>query len=333
MPAMSETPATDARREALYAWLMAVQPGSGRGGGLRTLAADASFRRYFRWQAGTGSYVAMDAPPEREGLERFVDVAARLRSAGLHAPEIHAWERERGFLLLEDLGDRLYRDVLDGDTVETLFSAAFDVLECFASRVDCDGLPDYDRDLLGAELELFPDWYLQHECGRAMTARERSSWCELCELLLESAQQQPQIFVHRDFHACNLLLTEHNPPGIIDFQDAVRGPVTYDLVSLLLDRDITWPRQRLEEWMEACRQRLAPGIEPAEWQRCCDWMGLQRNLKILGIFCRLNHRDGKPAYMELLPRFRGYVLDTLRRYRELDRYRAWLEPLLLVCER
>jgi len=325
---MSEAPATDARSTALRDWLVTLEPDGARQGELRNLAADASFRRYFRWRTAAGSYVAMDAPPEHERLDRFLEVAGRLRAAGLHAPEVLAHDRDQGFVLLEDLGDRLYRDLLDTDSADTLYGTAFDTLDCFAKRVDCAGLPDYDSDELRAELELFPDWYLRRQQGRPVSARERVHWDRLCERLIASALDQPQGFVHRDFHSSNLLLTEHNPPGIIDFQDAVCGPVTYDLVSLLLDRHITWPRRRLEGWLEAGRRRLAPDLESAEWQRRCDWMGLQRNLKILGIFCRLNHRDAKPAYLALLPRFRGYVLDTLRRYPELDRHRDWLEPRL-----
>jgi len=291
---------------------------------LQPVSGDASFRRYFRLVAADRSLVLMDAPPEREDSRPFVDIDTRLRAAGLPAPEIVRFDLEQGFGLLEDFGDTLYRDVLDEHSVDDLFPGLFDLLEGFATRVDTDGLPEYDERLLQTELDLFTDWYLQRHRHRPLEGDERSLWVDLCEALIHSARQQPQVFVHKDFHSCNLLQTAGSP-GLIDFQDGLRGPLSYDLASLLWDRYISWPRARLEGWMLELRPRLAPDIEAGEWIRCCDWMGLQRNLKIVGIFARLHYRDNKAGYLELIPRFYGYLLDVLPRYPQFDRFHDLLK--------
>jgi aminoglycoside/choline kinase family phosphotransferase len=290
---------------------------------LEPVSGDASFRRYFRLLAPAGPVILMDAPPDREDSRPFVDVAARLRAAGLSAPRILAFDLDLGFGLLEDFGDVLYRDVLDRDSARRLMPGLFDVLEALAMRVSSDGLPAYDEPVLQAELDLFPDWYLERHRRRPLAGAERGTWAGLCDALIGSAIGQPQVFVHKDFHSCNLLQTADGP-GLIDFQDALRGPVSYDLVSLLWDRYIAWPREKLEEWMLGMRERLAPGIEPAEWIRWCDWMSLQRNLKIVGIFARLRYRDSKEGYLEMIPRFYRYLLDVLPRYPE---FRAFLNLL------
>jgi len=282
------------------------------------VSGDASFRRYFRLQTDTGSLILMDAPPERENSRAFVDIATRLRTAGLHAPAIVDFDFQQGFGLLEDLGDELYRGILTPQSATRLFPDLFNVLHCMAQKVDASGLPDYDRQRLQAELDLFPDWYLQrHRQGKPgnfiMTA-----WQTACEILHANASAQPQVFVHRDFHSCNLLYLQGKDPGIIDFQDAVRGPLSYDLVSLLWDRYISWPRAQLEAWMEAYRLQLEQRIPAADWVRWCDLMGLQRNLKIVGIFCRLHYRDRKVGYIDLVPRFYAYLLDVLALYPEFQ---------------
>jgi aminoglycoside/choline kinase family phosphotransferase len=291
---------------------------------LKPVSGDASFRRYFRLQAPTGSIILMDAPPDREDSRPFVEVADRLRSAGLKAPRILNFDFEQGFGLLEDFGDVLYRDVLDETSAGSLLPGLFDVLEGLAKRVASKGLPGYDGPVLQAELDLFPDWYLGRHRKRPLTGAERGAWAELCAALIDSATRQPQVFVHKDFHSCNLLQTPEGP-GLIDFQDALRGPLSYDLVSLLWDRYIAWPREQLEEWMLEMRERIAPLIEPDEWIRCCDWMGLQRNLKIVGIFARLRYRDGKQGYLEMIPRFYRYLLDVLPRYPAFRDFQRLLE--------
>jgi len=290
----------------------------------RPVSGDASFRRYFRVDDGKRSLILMDAPPDRENSRPFLDIAARLRAAGLRAPAVIAFDLDRGFGLLEDFGDTLYREIFDERSAPVLMPGLFDVLEGMATRVDCAGLPDYEHATLQAEMNLFTDWYLECHRGRALANAERTVWAQTCVALSGSARAQPQVFVHKDFHSCNLLHTPEGP-ALIDFQDGLRGPLTYDLVSLLWDRYIAWPRERVEDWIEQARRRLAPAESPAAWRRQCDWMGLQRNLKIVGIFARLRHRDGKQGYVEMIPRFYGYLLDVLPRYPEFAAFTHLLE--------
>jgi aminoglycoside/choline kinase family phosphotransferase len=312
----------DDRERAAAAW--AAELLGGDAVELQPVSGDASFRRYFRLTKDGGSLILMDAPPQHENSRPFVDIAARLRRAGLHAPAILHFDFEQGFGLLEDFGDTLYRDLLDERSVDDLFPELFAMLEGLAVRVDAGGLPSYDEHLLQSELDLFTDWYLLRHRDRRLEGQERNLWAGLCATLVESARQQPQVFVHKDFHSCNLLQTPGGP-GIIDFQDGMRGPVCYDLVSLLWDRYIAWPRERLEGWMLQLRPRLAPALETREWIRYCDWMGLQRNLKIVGIFARLWYRDNKAGYLEMIPRFYDYLLDVLPRYPEFEDFHRLLE--------
>ncbi|MEJ2383891.1 MAG: phosphotransferase [Xanthomonadales bacterium] len=291
---------------------------------LRPVSGDASFRRYFRCDGRGRSLILMDAPPEKENSAPFVDIDRRLRRAGLNAPEILDFDLELGFGLLQDFGDVLYRDLLREDNADDLFPGLFDILERFAARVDTAGLPPYSAGALQFELDLFPDWYLDRHRARPLTATERADWTALCARLVDAAQRQPQVFVHRDFHSCNLL-QNGAMPGIIDFQDGVRGPLSYDLVSLLWDRYITWPRARLEGWMAEMHGRYGLDGPLAEWIRQCDWMGLQRNLKIVGIFARLELRDAKRGYLAMVPRFYGYLRDVAARYPEFAALHRLLE--------
>lgn len=297
---------------------------------IEPLAGDASFRRYFRLRDGQAHWVLMDAPPADEDLDPFIAVAGVLDDGGILVPAILAEDRGRGFLVLEDLGDRLLRDELSPDAPETWFPALLDLLHRLAKDVSADTLPPYDRHRLQQELELFPEWYLGRHKGLRLSCAQLDLWEDLATRLLVSAERQPQGFVHRDFHSCNLLVQPDHRLGVIDFQDAVRGPLSYDLASLLWDRYIPWPRERLEAWMEAFRARTLPDHPAESWVRTVDWMGLQRNLKILGIFARLNYRDGKAGYLELMPRFWGYVQDVLSRYPEFHAFHALLEEL--ACE-
>ncbi len=293
----------------------------------RPVAGDASFRRYLRLSDGPRSWILMDAPPDRESCEPFVDITHRLRKAGLHAPRLEAVNLEQGYLLLEDLGDRLFRDLIDPDSADRWFPELFRVLATFAQDVNTQGLPVYSRKRLQDELELFPEWYLRRHKGLQPDCAFFDYWESLCTDLLVSAEAQPQIFVHRDFHSCNLLLAADDSVGIIDYQDAVRGPLSYDLASLLWDRYEPWPRARLEHWMEAYRQQVAPDTPADVWQRQVDWMGLQRNLKIVGIFARLHYRDGKAGYLDMVPRFWNYVVDVLARYPRFEPFLEQLEQL------
>ncbi len=317
------TTANDPRLEVARRWLQAA--GIGRASDFQPIESDASFRRYFRLTADGRGCVLMDAPPPNEDVRPFCGINARLLAAGLKAPEILHADHELGFLLLEDLGDTQLRSLIDKRSADLHFKALFGVLREMALKVDHRGLPAYDRGLLQMELDLFPDWYLARHRPGISRERFEAAWNPLCEALIESATKQRQCFVHRDFHSCNLLLTPQGEIGIIDFQDAVTGPVSYDLVSLLWDRYIRWPRQRLEQWIHQFAALLELEVPAADWLRSCDLMGLQRNLKVVGIFARLHYRDGKRGYLEMIPRFYQYLLDTLQYYPEFDAFRGLLE--------
>ena len=292
---------------------------------LRVVSSDASFRRYFRFDTENQTLVLMDAPPDKEDSAPFIDIDRRLRSAGLKAPEILHFDLDLGFGLLEDFGDTLYRDILDQKSVDELFPPLFEALEKMASEVDVAGLPDYDALALQQEMALFPDWYLKIHRQKALSGKEQLIWNEICTKLIRSAYAQPQVFVHKDFHSCNLLRTESGEPGIIDFQDGLKGPLSYDFVSLLWDRYINWPRERLLAWMEEFYSLLNPGCDLETWIRWCDLMGLQRNLKIVGIFARLHYRDGKDGYLNLIPRFYDYLLEVSALYPDYYEFHHLLE--------
>ncbi|MBT8049280.1 MAG: phosphotransferase [Xanthomonadales bacterium] len=291
---------------------------------LKPVSGDASFRRYFRFMANGEPIILMDAPPDKENSMPFVDIARRLRRAGLNAPDILQFDLERGFGLLEDFGDTLYRELINTKSVDQHFPELLDILSGMAVRVDTTGLPAYDDAILLQELDLFKTWYLERHKQRALDADERRQWNHVCRLLINSAGEQPQVFVHKDFHSCNLLQTPSGP-GIIDFQDGLLGPVSYDFVSLIWDRYIAWPRGRIEGWMRQAREALPVEVSASQWTRHCDWMGLQRNLKIVGIFARLGYRDDKQGYIEMIPRFYQYLLDVLPLYPEFNAFRLFLE--------
>lgn len=306
----------DSRLQSARAWLL--ESGADLQSDFQNVAGDASFRRYFRVQVNGESRILMDAPPPGENIRPFIDVDQRLRAAGLYAPEIMYADPLNGYLLLEDLGDDLYRDLLHADNVDTIFPELFDVLKTFALRTDSSGLPDFDYRKLREEMDLFPDWYLLKHRKTMQHGQLVAVWDDFCNQVIKAAMQQPQCFVHRDFHSCNLLRTPGKETGIIDFQDAVKGPVSYDFISLIWDRYIAWPRPRIEQWMEEIRLLFGLDIEPLEWRRYCDLMGLQRNFKVVGIFARLHYRDKKSGYIEMIPRFYKYVTGTLRLYPEFE---------------
>ena len=310
------------RLEQLRHWLQQV---AGYGEiSLVPASADASFRRYFRVQHAGGTAIAVDAPPEQEDSRPFVAVARALHEIGLNVPVIHAADPDLGFLLVSDLGSTLYLDVLDETSVERLYGDALGallILQAHGPLADTT-LPPYDRSRLLAELSLFPEWFLERHLGRAPTRDELAVIDAAFELLVASALEQPQVTVHRDYHSRNLMRVEQNNPGILDFQDAVVGPVTYDLVSLLRDCYIRWPRQRVESWALGYHElALQSGVlrerDETRFLRWFDLMGLQRHLKVLGIFARLWHRDGKPGYLADLPRVLEYAVEVAASYPEL----------------
>jgi aminoglycoside/choline kinase family phosphotransferase len=320
---VEKTTKTDQRLDQADAWLQGL--GVEIQSDFLDVAGDASFRRYFRVQVDGVSRVLMDAPPPGENVDPFIDVAKRLRTAGLHAPEIIHADRQNGYLLLEDLGDDLYREILDTDSVDQLFPDLFRILKTMALEVDSRDLHGLSDAMLRFEMNLLPNWYLDHH--RKTMSREmfNTHWDAFCDLIIDSALSQPQCFVHRDFHSCNLLRVSASEIGIIDFQDAVIGPVSYDLISLIWDRYIRWPRAGIENWIEQFRVELGLDIEPELWLRYCDLMGLQRNIKIVGIFARLHYRDGKKGYLEMIPRFYAYITETLKRYPEFKQILSILE--------
>jgi len=292
---------------------------------LRPASADASFRRYFRVQQGGESYVLMDAPPEKEDCGPFIRVSHLLLALGLHVPEILASDLEQGFLLLSDLGTRLYLDELNETNVDRLYGDALGALATLQSCGPQRELPAYDRRLLLSEMLLFRDWLLDTHLDLALDERAQKELQDSFDQLADNALEQPQVCVHRDYHSRNLMLSERHNPGILDYQDAVTGPLTYDLVSLLRDCYIRWPRQRVEDWALgyfelATQSGILRTGERNEQQflKWFDWMGVQRHLKAAGIFARLNHRDGKPGYLKDIPRTLGYVQDVCSRYPELS---------------
>lgn len=294
-------------------------------------SSDASFRRYFRWEADGRSFILMDAPPPQENCRPFVAVAVLLANAGVNVPEVLAQDLERGFLLLSDLGRQTYLDIIDEANADALFADAIQALLAFQAQPLEQSLPSYDEVLLRRELQLFPEWYVQRHLGYQFSAAELSVWERTCRLLIDSALAQPRVLVHRDYMPRNLMASEPNP-GVLDFQDAVVGPVTYDITSLFKDAFLSWSEERVCGWLqgywEAARARGVP-VQSSfeEFQRASDLMGLQRHLKVIGIFARICHRDGKPRYLTDVPRFFAYIETVAARRPELTELRALLQDL------
>ncbi len=297
---------------------------------LTPASSDASFRRYFRVRYGEESRIAMDAPPDKEDTAPFVAIARRLRGIGLNVPEVHAEAPEQGFLLLGDLGSQDYLSALDAQSVERLYGDALGALAVLQSCGPQVGeLPAYDEPLLRRELGLFDEWFLQRHLGLTLTPAERAMLERVHALLVASALAQPQVAVHRDYHSRNLMVSRHNP-GILDFQDAVIGPVTYDLVSLLRDCYIAWPQALVEEWVLgyhdlALDHGILRGRMEQSFLRGFDLMGAQRHMKAIGIFARLNHRDAKPGYLKDIPRTLGYLAQVAGRHAELAELAAFID--------
>ncbi len=293
---------------------------------------DASFRRYFRVRRGGGlSLIAMDAPPEKEDCRPFVHVARIFADAGVHVPAILAQAFDQGFVLLSDLGDTTYLGALDANSAPRLYQDAFDALLQIQLASHPGILPDYDRALLERELRLFPDWYVEKQLGCTLDSSQRASLEQTFSHLLANALAQAQVYVHRDYHSRNLMVSAPNP-GILDFQDAVYGPITYDLVSLLRDAYIGWEEEQVVDWAirywEAARKaRLPVRDDFAEFYRDFEWMGAQRQLKVLGIFARLFHRDGKDGYLKDQPRVMRYLRRTCGRYDDLAPLARLLDAL------
>ena len=335
-PSVSQraVPAGDARLLELTEWTkQTLRTGEFA---LAPASADASFRRYFRitpdapWR-GHATLIAMDAPPSREDCRPFVRVAALLRGAGLHAPEVLAGDHDQGFLLLTDLGTRTYLDELDAASAPALYADATDALVRWQRATRAEALPRYDETLLARELALFPDWYVGRHLGVAPGPAQQQTLAQAFRRILDNNLAQPRVFVHRDYHSRNLMVAAPNP-GILDFQDAVEGPVTYDLVSLLRDAYVEWDEARQIDWAaryweKARKAGLPVAADFGDFWRDFEWMGVQRQLKVLGIFARLAHRDGKTAYLDDMPRVMRYLHGACGRYDELLPLRALLDEL------
>lgn len=310
----------DSRLVALRRWLAAQVRGAPFT--IAPASADASFRRYFRVRLADGaSVIAMDAPPEREDCAPFVRVARLLRAAGVNAPAVLAQDLQQGFLLLTDLGTLTYLEALGSRDPAPLMRDATEALVRWQLATRAGELPPYDEALLAREMALFPEWYCARHLGRSLAPAQQEAFAAVARLLVASALAQPRVYVHRDYMPRNLMVAEPNP-GVLDFQDAVEGPITYDIVSLLRDAFISWPEEQVLDWAvrywERARGAGLP-VEPdfGEFWRAFEWMGLQRHLKVLGIFARLHYRDGKSGYLQDTPRFLGYARATARRYRPL----------------
>jgi len=292
---------------------------------------DASFRRYFRIAWADRTLIAMDAPPAHEDCRPFVRVARLFRDAGVNVPEIVAEDLSQGFLLLTDFGSTTYLDAVASGDVPALYRDAIDALiriQC-ASRAEV--LPEYDRTLLAREVALFPQWYVTKHLGRELDADRAEAFERVVDLLIAHNLAEPCVYVHRDYHSRNLMVTAPNP-GILDFQDAVFGPISYDLVSLLKDAYVEWPEARvldwaIQYWERARRAGLPVRSDFSEFYRDFEWMGVQRHLKVLGIFARLCHRDGKARYLADLPLVLRHLERTTARYRELAPLAQLLDEL------
>ncbi len=338
-------PDRDPRLSLVHAWLDDVLPGlfAAQGWGdvppakLLPASSDASFRRYFRWQSAQRTLIIMDAPPPQEDCRPFVKVAGMLAAGGAHVPQILAADLQQGFLLLDDLGRQTYLDVLDEHNADRLFAEAVQSLLTWQRLPVTAELPSYDEALLSRELQLFPDWYVQRELGISLDRHQQRLWEQTCRLLLDSALAQPRVLVHRDFMPRNLMFSTPNP-GVLDFQDAVYGPVSYDITCLFKDAFISWPDARVQAWLaDYWRAARAAGVpvpgELDEFLRASDLMGVQRHLKVIGIFARICHRDGKPRYLTDVPRFFAYIDTVLARRAELACLAELLDSLPLQAVR
>lgn len=311
---------------------------------LESASADASFRSYWRTHHQGQSWIVMDSPPALEDPRPWLWLGTQLAAAGLHVPEVRTYDLQQGFLLIEDLGNRLYLSELRNDSADALYGAAMDALLRMQERMDATDLPRFDRTLVMQGLEIMPEWFLERHLGRAPDVAEQATLDAAFELIARNHEEQPHGFVHRDFHSRNLLVIEADnalenigdrlehpgikasglsSPGIIDFQGALHGPLTYDLASLLRDAYIVWPPTRVNAWVESFRQRLLSAgridsvVDQARFLRWFDLTGLQRHLRVLGQFYRLWYRDGKPGYLADVPQVYDYVIGVASRYPEL----------------
>ncbi|GLQ89662.1 aminoglycoside phosphotransferase family protein [Dyella flagellata] len=320
---------TTDRADARLAWARAALGDPSLS--LQSASSDASFRSYWRTHHGGRSWIVMDSPPAQEDPRPWLKIGQQLAAAGLHVPAVQAQDLEQGFLLIEDLGTRLYLDELDEHNADALYADAMHALLLMQTRMDYRELPPFNRDLLLRGLEVMPEWFLGRHLGHTPSGAEWDVLQTAFEVIIRNAQEQPRCFVHRDYHSRNLLVVEQHNPGVIDFQGALAGPITYDLASLLRDAYIVWPSQRVAGWVESYRQRvlhagvIGAQIDRQRFQRWFDLTGLHRHVRVLGQFYRLWYRDGKPGYLADVPRVYHYVMSVARSYPELADFAALIE--------
>ena len=323
----------DTRRQALYDWSVnyLTQHTDFQAQQLSVVSGDASFRRYFRLHHTGGTYIAVDAPPEKENSRPFVAIAQALYAHGVHVPETIAYDFDLGFMLLSDLGDTLLRPCLNDDTVHDLYQQAMRELVTIQGCPSPQNypLPPYDRPRLMTEMALFKEWFVAQYLALTLSDEEIALIDDTCQHIAENVAQQPNVFVHRDYHSRNLMLVNDGVLGVIDFQDAVIGAITYDLVSLLRDAYVEWPQQRVVDWVEDFRNLLQqqgqiPQVSQAQFLAWFDYMGAQRHLKVVGIFARLSLRDGKHGYLNDIPLVFKYLLNEIKDYPALNRFYQWV---------
>jgi len=304
----------DLRFQQLKSWIHQKWPEAS----FEVASADASFRRYFRITHEGRTSIAMDAPPDKEDCAPFIDVTQRLLNANVHAPAIIRQDLEQGFLLLEDLGSKDYLDYLNQESAEQLYGDAMHAL-LNIQQADSKNLPEYDADFLMLEMQYMPEWFLQTHLNIHPNNQQQQKIDQCLGNIVARVLEQPQVFVHRDYHSRNLMLTDHKNPGVIDYQDAMLGPLTYDLVSLLRDCYIQWPNNQVESWVIDFKKMLEKRdvcsvVSDETFIEWFDYMGLQRHIKVLGIFARLNHRDGKSNYLNDLPLTLEYMMQIAHKY-------------------
>jgi len=319
------------RLEQLKKWLQSSDIGYDD---IQPASADASFRRYFRIYDNGKTYIVMDAPPGKEDCQSFIDIAEMLLRFGLHVPKILQQDIKQGFLLLSDLGNTVFLSELNNHNVDKMYSSAMDALLLLQQNTPVN-LPAYDEKLLRTELNLFPDWYLEKQLKITVTESQKAVLEKVFDVLIQNALSQPQVYVHRDYHSRNLMVNKDHAdkPGVIDFQDAVIGAVTYDLVSLLKDCYISWSREKVVLWVASFRVKaeslgIIENVDAKQFLRWFDLMGLQRHLKVAGIFSRLKHRDGKTGYLKDIPRTMDYVFEVLELYPEFVDFKKLLRDVL-----
>ncbi len=323
---------SDSRLTQLISWLNSLETLNLNVETIRPASSDASFRRYFRVDSDNGSFIVMDAPPDKEKVEPFIYVDELFGQSGVTIPKILAKDIQKGFLLLTDLGNRTYLAELTDNNADQLYRQALDALVRIQVISQPKLLPEYDRAALLQELELFPQWYINQHLGFEITPERKATLEKIFNVLLANNLAQPQVFVHRDFHSRNLMVTEKDNPGILDFQDALYGPITYDLVSLLKDAYIEWDEERVLDlviryWEKARRMGLPVNPDIDQFYRDFEFMGVQRHLKVLGIFARLSHRDQKTHYLKDIPLVMKYASKTAHRYSELAPLAKLLDEL------